>query len=1139
MAEFDDNFEERLTNEAEELMRQGRFQDAASRYQELCSRIPSDMWASLAYVSALECAGDVGQAEQVMSDLAHIHRHNASIHRFQHLFFERREDYTRAILCQEMMQEHKGLDDGPIDQLADLYFNQGRYHEALKELERIYQHDDFEDDHLLATILGRIGACHRQQNDLDQAHTFLSDALTYDEKNHWLLTELAECERAEDNYEKALSYYQQALEQQNDDHFARSRLAQLEFENGNEEQAIAHYNHILNEKPRAYWAMIELAQILSSSDPQRSHDLCQEVLDNDGSTPAAYSQLGQLARNDGKIEEAYNHFQDALTITPDANWILHELADISYQLGKKEEALTHLTQARNNDPFDAITYGVHADFLRNENDLGKAVPFLQKAVELDISYTWAWRELAEVQALVGNATAAQEAKEQYAELENNHAYCDGLQAFLLRQDDKQQASIPYLERAVLHQPDYLWAWRELIDHHLQQHNHASAKSAEEKARAALKHFERNPAFWGMLTEALRQQHKHQEALASIEKAVACGENIPQLWALHAELHIDHDLNTAIASAQRARDLDAASEYAILHAQCLLGAQDTHKNIEAQHIVSTLLDDGHIDSHLFDLASEISVRNKDFDAAILWCDRGLEQNSENKRLLLRRAVLAIDRQQEDAEDILLTAFSIPDPVMWREFILPFAQVGNMANSRRAAYSYMHSSNSSNEQARAWLLLAEAELIQKNTTEAQQALQESLRIDPQCIPALLLFGMIAEQNNDFDQAHKHLASVFAQAQQQEQKNQENPEKPDSKQHIDIRLLLRQLSHIEELRHDIDAARHYLHELGKRSANHLQQRIDLAVFELRHEHNQHSAEKELLQLLDYYSENHEQCRRILHHLSWYYLRTQSAAHAYQWLDQYREIMDSSNHHLAAQLALAHAEFTQAEKHIRCIHTDDSEQVTDQHQLLLCRALIGRSAHSDAQEIASGIHEKDPSNEEAAILLSESTAYLGSYRTALDILTSAQLPKHVSDERFFLCACLQLQVHSTSNCLSYLGSKNPTTVKDAPLKRLLHAAFGSAWGNSTDIEPADNDDVLSLPPFTAALFRIGKSLSRNKKTELASHVLVLAYSLAHDNGEQQLCKDIAIPLVKLLLIHRQKKLAWSYAWKTKSFKLLLHCVF
>ena len=82
MAGFDDSSEDRLTNEAEELMRQGRYQDAVGLYEELCKLAPSDVMARLAYASALECAGNVSDAERVVSETAHTHRDNANVHRF-------------------------------------------------------------------------------------------------------------------------------------------------------------------------------------------------------------------------------------------------------------------------------------------------------------------------------------------------------------------------------------------------------------------------------------------------------------------------------------------------------------------------------------------------------------------------------------------------------------------------------------------------------------------------------------------------------------------------------------------------------------------------------------------------------------------------------------------------------------------------------------------------------------------------------------------------------------------------------------------------------------------------------------------------------------------------------------------------
>ena len=78
MAEFDDSPDERLQHEAEELMRQKRYLDAAGRYQDLRSHHPTDLWASLGHCSALECAGRIQEAEQVLEEVTLRHKRSAA-----------------------------------------------------------------------------------------------------------------------------------------------------------------------------------------------------------------------------------------------------------------------------------------------------------------------------------------------------------------------------------------------------------------------------------------------------------------------------------------------------------------------------------------------------------------------------------------------------------------------------------------------------------------------------------------------------------------------------------------------------------------------------------------------------------------------------------------------------------------------------------------------------------------------------------------------------------------------------------------------------------------------------------------------------------------------------------------------------
>nr|MBA3687194.1 tetratricopeptide repeat protein [Planctomycetota bacterium] len=387
MSEFDgDGPEDKLLQEAEELMRQKRFQDAASRYRNLRQYSPTDLWASLGYASALELAGKVSEAEQILEEAALSHHRSAPLHRFRRLFFERREDPGEAATSVAALHA-AALEEGPEDQLADLYFNQGRYHEALAELERLVRDGELGENELRASVLARIGACLRQNSDFDGARLRLEEAIDLDSTNHWILSELAEVERALGDIPAARRRYQEALEANPEDHWCRGHLAQMECEDSNIDRGVELYREILVAMPKAAWAKVELAQVLTERDPGESAKLCAAALDDDPTYPWAHAQLGNLARRAGDLDQAREHYRQALSGSSSAAWILHELADICRHLGRMQEAYTHLEHARGTDPYDATTYGYFADLLRHEGKHGSSMANLEKAVELDGAYT--------------------------------------------------------------------------------------------------------------------------------------------------------------------------------------------------------------------------------------------------------------------------------------------------------------------------------------------------------------------------------------------------------------------------------------------------------------------------------------------------------------------------------------------------------------------------------------------------------------------------------------------------------------------------------------------------------------------------------------------------------------------------------
>lgn len=790
-------------------MRQRRFRDAAERYSDLLTRTPTDLWAMLGRVSALECAGQLDEARTLLEQLQGSHRRSASFQRFRHLFLVRREDFIAAAASQRALRGEV-IDEGADDQLGDLYFNQGRYHEARGEFTRLIaaggldgsgadgsgpdgsgadvsRPDSGGSDHgeLKASVLARLGACLRQLGDTAEARECLQQALALDPTNHWVLSELAESERALGDLDEARRRYTEALRASPDDHWTRGHLAQLEFEDGDREAAVALYEQIIAAEPTAAWAHVELAQALTETDVPRSTALCATALDLDPKNPWAHAQLGALARRAGNLADAREHYQRAHQGAPSAVWVLHELADICRHLGRKEEAYGHLERARAEDPYHAVTYGYYGDFLRHDGREAEALAHLTKAIELDPAYAWAWRERAELTAQSGRHIEADAAYREACELEPDAPINDGLKAFLLRCQGRRDLAVPYLERALERHPTYLWAWRERLEHLLSEDR---AGDAEIVGLAAIKALPECAPLWGMLAEARRRlairahdPAKRAEAVADVGKALALEQQIPQLWAIQAELAAESgDLGLAERAARTAVELadqqQTGPEYRALLAQVLVAAD---KVAEAEALLEALMQrvPPLTLQPAWELAAVLAERRGDLGRARDLCTRAMaisqpvlteKQPAANPpnlasdaRLRVRRARLEILLGADAAVQAtgLLSLFETRDPaVPWRDAAHIFAQGGRPIEARRAGYLVLESAGTDEAaRLRARVHLAELELALGHPLAANAALAEVFARDPNQVQARILGAALADHRGDLTAAMGHLRHV----------------------------------------------------------------------------------------------------------------------------------------------------------------------------------------------------------------------------------------------------------------------------------------------------------------------------------------------------------------------------------------------
>lgn len=1075
MSAFDDEGPgERLAAEAEELMRQHRFRDAAERYLRLRRDAPTDLWASLGHASALECAGQVTEARQVLDEAARQHRESRALNRFRHLFFVRREDLRAAAACRQLLSV--GLPDAmEADQLADLYFNQGRYHEAQSELERLLA-DGVEEPAVRAGAMARLGACLRQNGDPAAARDRLLQALALEEGSHWTLSELAETERALGDADAARKRYLEALEQNGDDQWTRGHLAQLEHEQGQSARAVLLYEEILRQDAKLVWAKVELAQVLTESDPARSLALAREAIEQDPTNPWAHAHLGALARRAGTLDEALACYQRAAEASPQAVWVLHELADVCRHLGRLPEAYAHLDHARAQEPYHSITHGYYADLLRGEGRTAEALAHLEKAVDLDAQYVWAWRELAEIHAIAGRHPRAEECYQHACDIDGEVAMNDGLKAFLLRCQDRRDAGIPWLERATERQNDYLWAWRELTETHLTA---GRSEAAVTVATAGLKACGDSAPLMGLLAEAERRLGRKADGLAHVNRALELTAEPPQLHAIRAELLAEsEDLAGAALSAREAVRRDPAGEYRCLLAQILIAQGDA---AGAWSQVEALVVPGTDFAPAFEVAAAAAERLGRVAEAHALCQRGVAGPARHDpRLAVRLARLdaaAGDLPAATQRCLDLMAFPPGAPVAWREVAQTLAAGGRPLDARRAVLRLVdQAEHRQGDRAGAWIAVAELALGQGEQDDAAAALERGRSIDPEHPTGRLVAAVLAEGQGDLLKAVAELEALDARLAARSEGS--DP------------LLLRQLALVHERRGDQTSAGAAWNRLLNHAAASDLHRAEHAAWLLRRDLRTDglAAAEPLWARLDSSS---SELQRLLREAAMAELRANGAAAGADLLGSHLPLCGVANRTLHLGLLLSAGRNDEALAGARAVLVEHPQQRAA--GLLTARALLSLRQLNEAAVEARRWRDTDASDDETATVLAECLAMAGHHDEALAEIEDPRLPARPGRERGLLWSLLLLEVRGPEAFFALRGRLGDPDAA-VPMMRALAAAWPVVWGRADGFAPGD---VLSLPPFPRAAAHVARALVRQGH-HLAAAELLTAVAKALDDPRQ-----------------------------------------
>ena len=275
-----------------------------------------------------------------------------------------------------------------------------------------------------------LGAAERDCGDISAALEAFQQAVARSPENASYRTELATTLHGAGRLEEAGVAYQAALDRDPSDHISHNNLAGVLVALSRKDEAIEEYRKALQGDPENVDIIINLGVTLrEAGNPSEAAELLRLALKLDDVPPRVHAaladacadlgdrataideyrlallyepgdamagagaSLGTLLQQEGRTQEAFAAYREAIRRDPKSVLALTNLGAILVEVGQLEEALKPLREAIVLDPQDAPAHGNLGAALQKLGRTDEAVSCLEKSIELDGSYTAAWGNL--------------------------------------------------------------------------------------------------------------------------------------------------------------------------------------------------------------------------------------------------------------------------------------------------------------------------------------------------------------------------------------------------------------------------------------------------------------------------------------------------------------------------------------------------------------------------------------------------------------------------------------------------------------------------------------------------------------------------------------------------------------------------
>ncbi len=274
--------------------------------------------------------------------------------------------------------------------------------------------------------------------------------------------------------------------------------------------------------------------------------------------PRVWLELGECYGAKPDREKQIEALGKVREMNPAWGWGMRILAGALKKAARYTDALAVMQQALRHSPSDAWNHGWAAELHWHLGGKSEAIHHLQKAVELDPDYTWAWSSLRDWGAQTGHADAAKNAARNLARERPAEARSWLILADMLTDPGEFPDQLAALDRAIAAAP------RDVAGYEEKARLLALAGRFEEAFAVCEAHPDpvQPPLLIAREAWVLWKKHEKKAAVSRMQGALAADPGLLWGWKLIAEWH------------QEFEDL-AAAEEAVVHVSQIEPGEPVH------------------------------------------------------------------------------------------------------------------------------------------------------------------------------------------------------------------------------------------------------------------------------------------------------------------------------------------------------------------------------------------------------------------------------------------------------------------------------------------------------------------------------------------------------------------------------------